>query len=64
MLYEQIDMHKPHELADLCVLFSSAEPNKIQDILSTASIEERLIKTVTLMKQELETFRMQSKISK
>ncbi len=63
-MLEHHDINEPDDLADICALLSSPSPAKLQDILATVSTEERLVKTVTLMKQELETLRMQSKISK
>jgi Lon-like ATP-dependent protease len=64
MLIDQMDFTQPSDIADVSVLLTSVDPAKLQDVLATASIEERLMKTVTLLRQELETLRMQSKISK
>lgn len=64
MFLDQLDFTQPSDIADIASVLVSVDPSKLQDLLATASVEERLNKAVLLMRQELETMRVQSKIAK
>lgn len=55
---------EPGKLADFAAAMSSGEPNEIQEVLESLVIEERLQKSLVLLKKELVNAQLQSKISK
>ena len=65
LLLESVDVNNPYHLADLgACLSSTAEPAVLQEVLEEPILEERLSKTLALLKSELETIRVQRKINK
>ncbi|KAL9650115.1 hypothetical protein ABK040_011286 [Willaertia magna] len=64
MILEQLDYTDPSELADIATILSTIEPEKLQEILATVDVRERLIKSLELLKKEVETKKIQQKIQK
>ncbi|BAM82012.1 probable ATP-dependent protease Lon [Cyanidioschyzon merolae strain 10D] len=65
LLLESVDVNNPYHLADLgACLASTADAAALQEILEEPRLEERLSKTLGLLKSELETIRVQRKISR
>lgn len=64
LFLDQVDFSNPSDLADISPLLTTPDANKLQDILATARVDERLHKTLELLKVELETMRIQTKIQK
>lgn len=55
---------EPAKLADFAAAVSSAEVGELQDVLESLSVEERLQKSLVVLKKELMNAQLQSKISK
>jgi Lon-like ATP-dependent protease len=55
---------EPGKLADFAAAMSAGEPHEIQEVLESLVIEERLQKSLVLLKKELVNAQLQSKISK
>jgi endopeptidase La len=64
MFIEQLDMRDPADLADVAALLTSIDADKLQDVLATVNVEDRLRKSLYLLKSELETMKIQGKIQK
>jgi endopeptidase La len=64
LFIDQVDFSNPSDLADVAALLTTPDANKLQDVLSTTRVDERLRKALELLKMELETIRIQSKIQK
>eukprot|EP00871_Galdieria_phlegrea_P002442 jgi/Galph1/3199/GphlegSOOS_G1838.1 len=64
LLLESVDVNNPYQLADLGASLTSADPQSLQEVLEAVRLEERLTKTLNLLKTELETARVQQKINK
>mgnify|MGYP000125551861 CR=1 FL=1 len=60
----QISIEDPSRLADFAATLTTAEKEKLQDILETLNIQNRLEKTLFLVKKELDLSHLQAKISK
>lgn len=54
----------PEKLADFSAAVSTGEPGELQDVLNSLVIEERLQKSLLVLKKELMNAQLQSKISK
>ncbi|KAI1344584.1 ATP-dependent protease La [Xylariaceae sp. FL0016] len=57
-------VQEPGKLADFAAAVSAGEPGELQDILSTMNIEDRLHKSLVVLKKELMNAQLQSKITK
>lgn len=55
---------EPAKLADFAAAVSNGEINELQDVLETLNVEERLSKSLMVLKKELMNAQLQSKISK
>lgn len=55
---------EPSKLADFAAAVSSGEPSELQGILETLDIEERLNRSLVVLKKELANCRLQQEISK
>ncbi|KAK4526191.1 hypothetical protein GAYE_SCF20G4105 [Galdieria yellowstonensis] len=64
LLLESVDVNNPYQLADLGASLTSADPHSLQQVLEAIKLEDRLVKTLNLLKTELETARVQQKINK
>ncbi|EME30641.1 ATP-dependent Lon protease [Galdieria sulphuraria] len=64
LLLESVDVNNPYQLADLGASLTSADPHSLQQVLEAMKLEDRLVKTLNLLKTELETARVQQKINK
>ncbi|GJQ11707.1 hypothetical protein GpartN1_g3498.t1 [Galdieria partita] len=64
LLLESVDVNNPYQLADLGASLTSADPHSLQQVLEAMRLEDRLVKTLNLLKTELETARVQQKINK
>ncbi|MDP4184260.1 MAG: endopeptidase La [Bacteroidota bacterium] len=58
----QMSYDKPGAIVDLVATILSAEPEKLQDMLETFDIHERIEKLLILLREELEVARLQEKI--
>lgn len=54
---------EPHILADFAASISAGRADEIQDVLSSLNIEDRLQKSLVLVKRELENLKLQKKLS-
>lgn len=54
---------EPHILADFAASISAGRADEIQDVLSSLNIEDRLQKSLVLVKRELENLKLQKKVS-
>ncbi|KAL9107222.1 MAG: hypothetical protein Q9227_007846 [Pyrenula ochraceoflavens] len=54
----------PAKLADFAAAVSQGEDHELQDVLATMNVEERLHKSLMVLKKELMNAQLQSKISK
>ena len=57
-------IEEPAKLADFAAAVSTGEIDELQDVLQTMNIEERLHKSLVVLKKELMNAKLQSKISK
>ncbi|RCI13825.1 hypothetical protein L249_8066 [Ophiocordyceps polyrhachis-furcata BCC 54312] len=57
-------MSEPGKLADFAAAVSAGEPNDLQEILASMSIEQRMHKALIVLKNELMNARLQTKINK
>lgn len=57
-------VEEPAKLADFAATVSGGDIKELQDILETTNVEERLSKSLVVLKKELINFQLQSKISK
>mmetsp|Transcript_15855 Transcript_15855/g.64794 ORF Transcript_15855/g.64794 Transcript_15855/m.64794 type:complete len:866 (-) Transcript_15855:1098-3695(-) len=64
LLLESVDMNNPYQLADLGACLTTADPQKLQEVLEEMDLELRMSKTLNLLKAELETIKVQRKINK
>ncbi|KAG2377593.1 hypothetical protein C9374_009109 [Naegleria lovaniensis] len=64
MILEQLDHTDPAELSDIAAILSSHDADKLQDVLQTQDIRERLVKSLEILKAEVETKKIQEKIQK
>ena len=55
---------EPAKLADFAAAVSTGEPHELQEVLESLIIEERLQKSLLVLKKELVNAQLQSKISK
>lgn len=54
---------EPHILADFAASISAGRSEEIQDVLSSLNIEDRLQKSLVLVKRELDNIKLQDKVS-
>lgn len=54
----------PAKLADFAAAVSAGEPEELQDVLSSLNVEERMQKSLAVLKKELMNAQLQSKITK
>ena len=54
----------PGKLADFAAAVTAGEASELQEILATSNIEERLMKGLVVLKQEMKNAQLQNKISK
>lgn len=54
---------EPHILADFAASISAGRSEEIQDVLASLNIEDRLQKSLVLVKRELENIKLQDKVS-
>eukprot|EP00186_Timspurckia_oligopyrenoides_P004476 CAMPEP_0182442710 /NCGR_PEP_ID=MMETSP1172-20130603/1620_1 /TAXON_ID=708627 /ORGANISM="Timspurckia oligopyrenoides, Strain CCMP3278" /LENGTH=974 /DNA_ID=CAMNT_0024637727 /DNA_START=148 /DNA_END=3072 /DNA_ORIENTATION=+ len=64
LLLHAVDIYNPYQLADLGACLTTADPQKVQEVLEELDLEKRLAKTLSLLVSELETIRVQRKINK
>lgn len=57
------DFTEPGKLADFAVALTTAGRNELQDILGTFDVQERIDKTLVLLKKELDLSKLQSSIN-
>ena len=57
-------IEEPSKLADFAAAVSGGETTELQEILETMNVEERLSKSLVVLKKELINVQLQSKISK
>ncbi|MCJ1353199.1 MAG: ATP-dependent Lon protease pim1 [Icmadophila ericetorum] len=57
-------MDEPGKLADFAAAVSAGEIRELQDVLETMNVEERLTKSLIVLKKELMNAQLQNKISK
>jgi Lon-like ATP-dependent protease len=55
---------EPAKLADFAAAVSAGEPAELQDVLSSLNVEERMQKSLVVLKKELMNAQLQSKITK
>ncbi|ORX57003.1 ATP-dependent protease La [Hesseltinella vesiculosa] len=55
---------EPAKLADFAAAVSTGEPNELQEVLETLAVDERLQKSLLVLKKELMNAQLQNKISK
>ncbi|KAI8064429.1 ATP-dependent protease La [Gongronella butleri] len=55
---------EPAKLADFAAAVSTGEPNELQEVLETLAIDDRLQKSLLVLKKELMNAQLQNKISK
>ncbi|CAO3641617.1 unnamed protein product [Cunninghamella blakesleeana] len=55
---------EPAKLADFAAAVSAGEPSELQEVLETLAIDERLQKSLLVLKKELMNAQLQNKISK
>ncbi|KAJ9131550.1 hypothetical protein NKR23_g11705 [Pleurostoma richardsiae] len=55
---------EPAKLADFAAAVSSGEPAELQEVLSSLNVEDRMQKSLVVLKKELMNAQLQSKISK
>jgi ATP-dependent Lon protease len=55
---------EPAKLADFAAAVSAGEPAELQDVLATLNVEERMQKSLVVLKKELMNAQLQSKITK
>jgi len=63
-LFQNANVSEPGEIADLAAAFTSADADKLQDVLETLDIKERQRKAVNLLKAELDQLKFQQKLNK
>lgn len=61
---ERVDVSRPAQLADFGAALTTAEPTELQDVLEARTLQERMEKTLFLLKKELEMSRLQQDIGK
>lgn len=64
LFIDQLDFSDPADLADVAALLTTPDASKLQEVLETKSIEQRIRKSLLLLKKELETIKIQTKIQK
>lgn len=64
LLLQTIDVKSPYQIADLGACLTTAEPDKLQEVLEEVDLAERLRKTLALLKADLETTRVSRRIHK
>ncbi|EFC44978.1 lon protease [Naegleria gruberi] len=64
MVLEQLDHTDPAELSDIAAILCSHDPETLQEILQTTDIRLRLVKSLELLKSEVETKKIQEKIQR
>ncbi len=57
-------MSEPGKLADFAAAVSAGEPAELQEVLSSLNVEERMQKSLAVLKKELMNAQLQSKITK
>ncbi len=57
-------MAEPGKLADFAAAVSAGEPAELQEVLSSLNVEERMQKSLVVLKKELMNAQLQSKITK
>lgn len=55
---------QPSKLADFCAAVCAGEPQELQDVLNSLNIEERLERSLVVLKKEIMNAELQNKISK
>ncbi|TPX14995.1 uncharacterized protein E0L32_004825 [Thyridium curvatum] len=55
---------EPAKLADFAAAVSAGEPGELQEVLSSLNVEERMQKSLVVLKKELMNAQLQSKITK
>lgn len=55
---------QPSKLADFCAAVCTGEPQELQDVLDSLNIEERLERSLVVLKKEIMNAELQNKISK
>jgi Lon-like ATP-dependent protease len=63
-LLNNVDWSNPATLADVCATFTTADAGKLQEVLASYDVVERLSKTLLLLRKEIELSRMQQDLSK
>lgn len=58
------DIGNPEELADMATMLTSADPDDMQSVLEMSNVTDRMIKSLTLLKAELDMVKIQAKINK
>mmetsp|Transcript_9186 Transcript_9186/g.27645 ORF Transcript_9186/g.27645 Transcript_9186/m.27645 type:complete len:878 (-) Transcript_9186:1288-3921(-) len=64
LLLESVDINNPYQLADLGACLTTADPQKLQVVLEETDLELRLHATLSLLRSELETIKVQRKINR
>lgn len=64
LFIDQLDFSDPADLADVAALLTTPDASKLQEVLETKNIEQRIRKSLLLLKKELETIKIQAKIQK
>lgn len=61
---ERVDVTRPAQLADFGAALTTGEPHELQEVLEAPTLQERMEKTLFLLKKELEMSRLQQDIGK
>ena len=64
LLLERTEIHEAGKLADFGAALTTADAQALQEVLGTLNVNERIEKTLLLLKKELELSKLQSEISK
>jgi len=64
LLLSQMNYDKPHVIMDLVASILTAQPKKLQELLSTFDLQKRCEKLLIMLKEEIEVFHMQDKIQR
>ena len=61
-LVDQVDIANPSELADFAAALTTSDAEELQEVLEAVDVEARLVKSLTLLKAELELTKLQKQI--
>jgi ATP-dependent Lon protease len=64
LLLQTVDVKNPYQIADLGACLTTADPEKLQQVLEETDLAERLRLTLALLKADLETTRVSRRIHK